>query len=39
MEESYHYPPEVINLLVDTVPLLCGSKNDVLVFFRGAGVS
>ncbi|MBK1733639.1 restriction endonuclease [Thiococcus pfennigii] len=39
MEESYHYPPEVLNLLVDTVPLLCRSKNDVLVFFRGAGVS
>jgi len=39
MEESYHYPPEVINFLVDTVPLLCRSKNDVLVFFRGAGVS
>jgi len=39
MEESYHYPPEVLNLLVDTVPLLCKSKNDVLVFFRGAGVS
>lgn len=39
MEESYHYPPEVLNLLVDTVPLLCRSKNDVLMFFRGAGVS
>lgn len=39
MEESYHYPPEVLNLLVDTVPLLCRSKIDVLVFFRGAGVS
>lgn len=39
MEKSYHYPPEVLNLLVDTVPLLCKSKNDVLVFFRGAGVS
>lgn len=39
MEESYHYPPEVLNLLVDTVPLLCRSKPDVLVFFRGAGVS
>ncbi|HFD31785.1 MAG TPA: restriction endonuclease [Gammaproteobacteria bacterium] len=39
MEESYHYPPEVFNLLVETVPLLCRSKNDVLVFFRGAGVS
>lgn len=39
MEESYHYPPEVLNILVDIVPLLCRAKNDVLVFFRGAGVS
>ncbi len=38
MEESYHYPPELLNLLVDTIPLLCRSKNDVLVFFRGGGV-
>lgn len=35
----HHYPPEILNLLVDTVPLLCRSKNDVLVFFKGAGVS
>ena len=34
----HHYPPEVLNLLVDTIPLLCRSKNDVLVFFKGAGV-
>jgi len=39
MDDTYHYPPEVLNLLVDTVPLLVKSKNDVLVFFRGAGVS
>ncbi len=39
MEQAYHYPPEVFNLLVDTIPLLCRSKNDVLVFFCGAGVS
>lgn len=39
MVESYHYPPEVLSLLVDTVPLLCRAKKDVLVFFRGAGVS
>ncbi len=38
MDESYHYPPELLNLLVDTIPLLCKSKNDVLVFFRGGGV-
>ena len=39
MDEAYHYPPELLNLLVDTIPLLCRAKNDVLVFFRGAGVS
>ena len=39
MDASYHYPPELLNLLVDTIPLLCKSKNNVLVFFRGAGVS
>lgn len=34
----HHYPPEILNLLVDTIPLLCRSKNGVLVFFKGAGV-
>ncbi|MCV5706679.1 restriction endonuclease, partial [Escherichia coli] len=34
----FHYPPELFNLLVDVVPLLNRSKQDVLVFFRGAGV-
>jgi restriction endonuclease Mrr len=38
MDIIHHYPPEVLNLLVDTIPLLCRSKNDVLVFFKGAGV-
>lgn len=37
--ESYHYPPELLSLLIDTIPLLCRSKRDVLQFFRGAGVS
>lgn len=36
---TFHYPPELFNLLVDAVPLLNRSKQDVLVFFRGAGVS
>ena len=36
---TYHYPPELFNLLVDVVPLLNRSKRDVLVFFRGAGVA
>jgi restriction system protein len=36
---TFHYPPELFNLLVDVLPLLNRSKTDVLVFFRGAGVS
>ena len=38
MEEKYHYPPELMQLLVDTVPRLFRSKRDVILFFRGAGV-
>ena len=38
MSDSYHYPPEVFSLLVDTIPLLCRSKDDVLLFLRGAGI-
>jgi hypothetical protein len=34
----FHYPPEVLLLLRDTIPLLCRSKPDVLLFFQGAGV-
>lgn len=37
MADAYHYPPELLSLLVDTIPLLCRSKTDVVVFFRGAG--
>ncbi len=35
---TFHYPPELFNLLVDTIPALNRSKNEVLLFFRGAGV-
>ncbi|MDB6109417.1 MAG: hypothetical protein JWR69_1167 [Pedosphaera sp.] len=38
MNIIHHYPPELLNLLVDTIPLLCRTKRDVLVFFQGAGV-
>lgn len=34
----FHYPPELLQLLKDTIPLLCRSKDDVLLFFQGAGV-
>ncbi len=38
MNNAYHYPPELFKLIVDTIPKLCRSKQDVLTFFRGAGV-
>jgi len=38
MDDRFHYPPDVFNLLVDTIPLLCKGKDDVLLFLRGAGV-
>lgn len=38
MSLSYHYPPEVLQLLTDAIPALCRSKRDLLVFFNGAGV-
>jgi hypothetical protein len=37
--DTYRYPPELFSLLVDTIPLLCRSKRDLLLFFRGAGMS
>jgi restriction system protein len=39
MDISFHYPPELLQVLIDTLPKLCKSKNDLLLFFRGAGVS
>ena len=39
MDITYHYPPELLQLLVDAIPRLCRGKKDVLLFFRGAGVA
>lgn len=39
VDVTFHYPPELMNLLIDTIPLLNKSKKDVFLFFRGAGVS
>ena len=39
MDISFHYPPELLQLLVDTLPKLCKSKTDLLLFFQGAGIS
>ena len=38
LQVKYHYPPELFQLLVNTIPRLCRSKRNVLIFFRGAGV-
>lgn len=38
-DEAYHFPPDLFDLLVDVIPLLCRSKQDVLTFFRGCGVA
>jgi restriction system protein len=36
--DPYHFPPELMDLLIETIPRLCKSKLDVLAFFRGCGV-
>lgn len=36
---TFHYPPELMNLLIDAIPRLNKTKNDVFLFFKGAGVS
>ena len=34
----YHYPPDLMRLLIDAVNYLNRSKEDVFLFFKGAGV-
>jgi hypothetical protein len=36
--DAFQYPPELFDLLIQTIPVLCRAKKDVLLFFRGAGV-
>jgi len=36
--EAYQYPPDLFSLMVDAIAVLCRSKKDVILFFRGAGV-
>jgi predicted RecB family endonuclease len=38
MDITFHFPPDLMNLLIEAIPALCKSKRDVLVFFQGAGV-
>jgi hypothetical protein len=37
LDRSYHYPPEVLELLVDTIPRLIKSKAALLDFFEQTG--
>lgn len=36
--DVFHYPPDLFELLVQTIPLLNKSKPSVLLFFKGAGI-
>jgi hypothetical protein len=38
VDTSFHYPPDLLELLVDAIPLLLKGKQAVVLFFRGAGV-
>ena len=37
-EITFHYPPELFDLLVDAIPRLNRTKRGLLLFFQGAGV-
>lgn len=39
MDITYHYPPDLTQLLIQTSPRLCPRKKYVVLFFRGAGVA
>ena len=39
IDEAWHYPPELVSLLIDAVPRLVKGKMDQLNVFRGAGVA
>ena len=38
MADHFHYPHDIFDLLVETIPRLVKSKKDVILFFEGAGV-
>jgi restriction system protein len=37
LDQSYHYPPELLEMLTDVIPCLFKSKQAVIDFFHGAG--
>lgn len=38
MAEQYHYPADLLELLIETIPRLVKAKKSVILFFEGAGV-
>jgi hypothetical protein len=38
MGAAFHYPPDLMHLLIEAIPRLCRGKRDLLLFFEGAGV-
>ncbi len=38
MDTFFHFPPDLFNLLVDTIPRLNKTKKDLLLFFENIGV-
>ncbi len=38
VQDASHYPPELLQLLQNAVPLLCASKRDTILFFQALGV-
>jgi hypothetical protein len=39
MDDAFHYPPELFELLVETIARLSRAKKGVVLFLRGAGVA
>ena len=39
MAEQFHYPADLLELLIKTIPRLVKSKQSVILFFQGAGVA
>ncbi len=37
--EAFHTPPQLFTLHVDTIPLLCRSKQDLILFLHRTGVT
>jgi hypothetical protein len=38
-DPAYHYPPDLLNLLVDAIAHIVRSNEEVVEFFRRAGLS